>query len=312
MESEGVLEIYNRSLEKYNVRYNPFIGDGDSSSYSAVDRERPYGASVFVEKRECVNHVTKRMGSSLRSLVRDYKGKKLSDGKCLSGRGRLTTIRIDAIQNFYGRSIRDNKGNTEKMSKEIWAILGHYSSTENVPKHDKCPIGKSSWCSFQRDKATGMSTYKPPKNPLSEAIIDVIKPIFNRLASVAFLENCKTCSNQNANESFNSVVWGLSPKESFNSPTETSLAVNLAVCLFNDGFEATLISLLKYANFQVMENSIRQWHNIDKERMDYADYVASAESKARRKHRKSAEIKKQDAFQHQEGTQYKSGAFYNN
>ena len=38
MEAEEVLDIYKRSVENY-IRYNPFIGDGDSSSYSAVDKE---------------------------------------------------------------------------------------------------------------------------------------------------------------------------------------------------------------------------------------------------------------------------------
>ena len=74
MEAEGVLDIYKRSVENYNVQYSPFIGDGDSSSYSAVDKERPYGAMLFVQKQECVNHATKRMGTNLRSLLREYKG----------------------------------------------------------------------------------------------------------------------------------------------------------------------------------------------------------------------------------------------
>ena len=45
------------------------MGDGDSSSYSAVDKERPYGGMVFVQKKECVNHATKRMDTNLRSLL---------------------------------------------------------------------------------------------------------------------------------------------------------------------------------------------------------------------------------------------------
>ena len=64
MECEGVIQLYNRS-EENNIRYIPFIGDGDSSSYSKVDSERPYGAMVFIDKQECVNHVTKRMGTNL-------------------------------------------------------------------------------------------------------------------------------------------------------------------------------------------------------------------------------------------------------
>ena len=87
MESAGVLQIYGRSIEKHNVRYRPFIGDGDSSSYSAVEKESPYGPLYPVEKEECVSHITKRMGTNLRELLKEYKGKKLSDGKALGGRG---------------------------------------------------------------------------------------------------------------------------------------------------------------------------------------------------------------------------------
>ena len=74
MEGEGVLQLYQRSESNNKVRYIPFIGDGDSSSYTTVDKERPYGAAVFIDKQECVNHVTKRMGTNLRKLVADYKG----------------------------------------------------------------------------------------------------------------------------------------------------------------------------------------------------------------------------------------------
>ena len=145
MESDGVIEMYRRSINNCSIRYNPFIGDGDSNAYSTIDRQRPYSATVFVRKEECVNHVAKRMGTNLRLLVKEYKGKKLEDGKSLRGKGRLTNARIDAIQNFNGRAIHDNKGNTEKMSEEIWAILYHYPSTVDKPMYTNCPIDHQSW-----------------------------------------------------------------------------------------------------------------------------------------------------------------------
>ena len=54
MESNGVIQLYERSFDKHNVRYNAFIGDGDSSSYSSVDKLRPYGPMYNNEKSECV------------------------------------------------------------------------------------------------------------------------------------------------------------------------------------------------------------------------------------------------------------------
>ena len=50
--------------------------------------------------------------------IKDMKGTKLEDGKGISGKGRLTIARIDAMQNFYGRTIRDNEGDSAKMSHD--------------------------------------------------------------------------------------------------------------------------------------------------------------------------------------------------
>ena len=74
MEATGVLQLYERSLDS-NLRYIPFIGDGDSSAYNTVSTKKPYGPSVYIPKAECVSHVTKRMGTNLRALIRDHKGK---------------------------------------------------------------------------------------------------------------------------------------------------------------------------------------------------------------------------------------------
>lgn len=56
---------------------------------------------------------------SFLSLSLSFLGKKLADGKALSGKRRLTLARIDAIQNFCGKAIRKNKGNHQMVIK-IW------------------------------------------------------------------------------------------------------------------------------------------------------------------------------------------------
>ena len=71
----------------------------------------------------------------------------MRDGKCLGGKGRLTISKCNAVQNFYGRAIRDNKNDPEAMSTAAWAILKHYASTVERPLHDNCPTGPNSWCS---------------------------------------------------------------------------------------------------------------------------------------------------------------------
>ena len=49
--------IFYRSVEKYGIKSTTFIGDGDSSSYSAISEEKPYGPEILSDKRECVGHV---------------------------------------------------------------------------------------------------------------------------------------------------------------------------------------------------------------------------------------------------------------
>ena len=75
MESDAVAEIYSRSISKHGLRYCPFISDGDSSSYQTITALMPYGPLKFIPKAECTNHVTKRMGTGLRNLMKEYKGK---------------------------------------------------------------------------------------------------------------------------------------------------------------------------------------------------------------------------------------------
>ena len=69
-----MVQLHKRSINKHNIRYNPFIGDDDSSSNNAVDKLMPYGQMYNAEKSECGNHVTKRMGMNNRALLHESKG----------------------------------------------------------------------------------------------------------------------------------------------------------------------------------------------------------------------------------------------
>ena len=47
------MRIFNRSINKYGLRYINYIGDGDSSAYKEVSESKPYGDQP-VSKLECV------------------------------------------------------------------------------------------------------------------------------------------------------------------------------------------------------------------------------------------------------------------
>lgn len=69
MEVEAIKEMFQRSTKK-QVKYRNYIGDGDSKTYTGVLNSKPYGEDFVINKKECVGHVQKRMGTRLRELVK--------------------------------------------------------------------------------------------------------------------------------------------------------------------------------------------------------------------------------------------------
>ena len=77
MEVDGVLEMFKRSVEVYNVYYKNYIGDGDTKTFKCLKDSLPYGEEFEITKLECVLHVKKRM----------YKrAKETKKNMCVAGR----------------------------------------------------------------------------------------------------------------------------------------------------------------------------------------------------------------------------------
>ncbi|GFW98214.1 uncharacterized protein TNCV_331661 [Trichonephila clavipes] len=85
MEVDGMKEIFQRSVPQRNAKYIKYVGYGDTKTFPELQRTAPYS----IEKVECVGHIQKRMGARLRKLKTMNRGKKLSDGKSISGKNRL-------------------------------------------------------------------------------------------------------------------------------------------------------------------------------------------------------------------------------
>ena len=119
MEAIGAIEILLRSIETRSLLYTQFVGGGDSSSFGKVKvaLEQKFGDKYPVQKEECVGHVQKRLATALRQYKKQKKGLKLNDGKVVSGKGHLTKVIIDKIQNYYGIAIRNNIGNQLEMKR---------------------------------------------------------------------------------------------------------------------------------------------------------------------------------------------------
>ncbi|GFU56841.1 uncharacterized protein TNCV_88021 [Trichonephila clavipes] len=83
MEVDGALSIFQRSVQRYDVRYTKYLGDGDSKAFDNIVKNEVYGDNCTITKLECIGHVIKRMGSRLRRFKAKMRGQKLSDGKAL-------------------------------------------------------------------------------------------------------------------------------------------------------------------------------------------------------------------------------------
>ena len=96
------------------------MGDCDTSSFKeAVKSNSCSKFGIVLEKVECVGHVQRQLGTRLRNMVKEYKGKTT----LLSGKGKLTEKVINYLQNFYGIAIRQNSGTLCKIKKAVCVIL---------------------------------------------------------------------------------------------------------------------------------------------------------------------------------------------
>ncbi|GBN71889.1 hypothetical protein AVEN_97339-1 [Araneus ventricosus] len=101
-----------------------------------------------ISKEKCLNHVAKRLGTGLRNKVKEWQSKGVTIGGRKEGSLKVSTIL--KLTNFYRKAIKDNVPDVQKMKTAIFAALFHTSSTNKASKHNKCPTGVTSWCSYQR------------------------------------------------------------------------------------------------------------------------------------------------------------------
>ena len=130
MEVEAARVLWGRSVSRHKLRYTVLLSDGDAKTFNQLTALKPYGDDFMVEKEECVNHVSKRLGTALRNVITDCKKK----GVTLGGRsrGQLMQNAVRKLTIYYNRVIRGSKS-AEDMKKAIMASLHHCYSTDDKP-----------------------------------------------------------------------------------------------------------------------------------------------------------------------------------
>ncbi|GFS56312.1 uncharacterized protein TNCV_4388151 [Trichonephila clavipes] len=165
------------------------------------------------------------MGTRLRKLKLVYSKKKLSDGKTIGGKGRLTDSLIDKFAHYYSNAIRCNSTSIKEMRKAIWDVWGHSCSTDDEPMHWFCPTNPNTWCKYNAAINNNLQNYKH-KPSVAKAVRDVIKPVFADLSHPALLKKCLEIAE---------------------------IAANLATSVFNDGNQI-LITILEKFGLKINRN----------------------------------------------------------
>lgn len=239
MEVEEGLILFERSLERRNLRYTTVLCDGDSRTYNAIRDAKVYGF-IDVEKEDCTYHVQKRMGTALRNLVQKQK----TEGRSLGGKGRLTADLITRLSTYYGRALKSHQGNVDEMQRAVMATYHHITSTDESSNHSLCPTGEQSWCRHNAAKAKGMHEPKHKYN-LPKEVAEALLPVYERLSDRSLLQRCLRGKTQNSNESLHSVIWSLISKEQHSSLFAVQAAVAEAVLRFNAGNKHSAASILQ-------------------------------------------------------------------
>lgn len=158
---------------------------------------------------------------------------KVKKEKKLGGKGKLTDAIIDSMQTYYGKTIRNNKGNVKKMRRATLAILYHKLSTDRKPQHKYCL--SNLWCKYKNRRR---STPFKHQKPLPAAVGQAILPLFQRLSEETLLEKCVGGYTQNQNEALNNLIWSFCTKAGYAGAKTVESAVGMAICIFNNGYTA--------------------------------------------------------------------------
>ncbi|GFW46274.1 uncharacterized protein TNCV_2813691 [Trichonephila clavipes] len=118
---EAAAILWQKSIKECNMRYTCILSDGDSKTFQHLMSLNIYVKGKPIKKEECINHIFKRLGTGLRSKVKEWRSK----GVCIGGKkvGSLKETTIVKLTNFYRKAIKDNCNEVEKIKSAIYATF---------------------------------------------------------------------------------------------------------------------------------------------------------------------------------------------
>ena len=141
----------------------------------------------------------------------------------LGGKGKLTNTEIDTVQNCFGIALRSNVGNLAFMKSACMASMYHICGY-----HDNCPKSADTCCQYYKDKQDNTNYYKS-KGDFPIHVRRAILLIYQSLCKSDIMEKCLHGKTQNANESFNGIIWNCVLKATHVSLDFISVGVYIAL-----------------------------------------------------------------------------------
>lgn len=309
MEMKAASVMWKRSLD-FGFRYMTILSDGDAKTFNYLCEQKIYGSNAQIKKEECVNHVSKRLGTALRTAVKDWRTR----GVKLGGKqyGSLKDTTINKLTKYYQRAILRNEGSVNEMKTAIYATLFHSISSDKKPQHQKCPAGTDSWCFYNSAIANGVKPGPHKLNvgtPINEEFLPKILPIYQRLASSELLERCIRCKTQNANESLHNMIWSRCSKDVFVFKKRVDHSVGEVISEYNKGITYALKETFHALGLKFGCHTARLAKVLDLRKKSFRQRRLNSKYQHARKLVKEAKAKRRYLENKKEGTTYKAGFF---
>ena len=157
-------------------------------------------------------------------------------------------------------------------------------STKEEPNHECCPTGPESWCKWQKAVALNRDSTLEDLTPLlGQEMKEHLLPIYENLSREDLLERCLGDHTQNANESFNSTIWRLTPKHLHSGQKIIELSACIAAGVFNEGYNS-ILRLMNQLDIVVGNQALNFAKNTDEARVTRQNRMSQSETKAARKY----------------------------
>ncbi|KYN39248.1 hypothetical protein ALC56_06381 [Trachymyrmex septentrionalis] len=124
-------------------------------------------------------------------------------------------------------------------------------------------------------------------------------PIYENLSREDLLERCLGGHTQNANESFNSTIWRLTPKHLHSGQKIIELSACIAAGVFNEGYNS-ILRLMNQLDIVVGNQALNFAKNTDKARVTRQNRMSQSETKAARTARKQQQLEDNQLFEEAE------------